>query len=224
LDKLPQPSSIGLAFPHLLINEWSCKQRSFATMQILFNKTIEQCRQLGARGGRACGRNLRLRQSQAPLPSVAHLPAPPSETARQASLRLDAQFPWLAGAFARRPPRNLRPGVASGGLLDLLPWRDGPCKKLSARTSSSRAVLHHEELQAVEADGRTKQKPMKHFTIDNENYINLYASRNAARETGASVFSTEEQFADLSSVANITIRASGDSVTRNSRKEGKCYV
>ena len=74
-------------------------------MQILFNKTIEQCRQLGARGGRAYGRNLRLRQSQAPVPPVAQLPAPPSETVHQASLRLDAQFPWLA--CARRP--TLRP-------------------------------------------------------------------------------------------------------------------
>jgi hypothetical protein len=66
------------------------KQRSFSTMQILFNKTIEQCRQLGARGGRAYGRNLRLRQSQAPVPPVAQLPAPPVETVHQASLRLDA--------------------------------------------------------------------------------------------------------------------------------------
>ena len=41
-------------------------------MQILFNKTIEQCRQLGARGGRAYGRNLRISQSQAPVPPVAY--------------------------------------------------------------------------------------------------------------------------------------------------------
>ena len=72
-------------------------------MQILFNKTIEQCRQLGARGGRAYARNLRLRQSQASLPPVAQLPAPPSDTVHQASLRLDAQFPWLAAASVRRP-------------------------------------------------------------------------------------------------------------------------
>src|ERR1035438_1533150 len=78
------------------------KQRSFSTMQILFNKTIEQCRQLGARGGRAYARNLRLRQSQTPVPPVAQLPAPPLETVHQASLRLDAQFPWLAEASARR--------------------------------------------------------------------------------------------------------------------------
>jgi hypothetical protein len=34
-------------------------------MQILFNKTIEQCRHLGARGGRAYARNLRLRHAEA---------------------------------------------------------------------------------------------------------------------------------------------------------------
>ena len=72
-------------------------------MQILFNKTLEQCRQLGARGGRAYARNLRLHKSQPPVEAVAKIPGPPIETAHQASLRLDAQFPWLAGAFARRP-------------------------------------------------------------------------------------------------------------------------
>ena len=41
-------------------------------MQIFFNKTIEECRQLGARGGRAYARNLRLRQSQAPVPLAAY--------------------------------------------------------------------------------------------------------------------------------------------------------
>jgi hypothetical protein len=72
-------------------------------MEILFHKTIEQCRQLGARGGRAHARNLRLRQSRPPVQPVAEIPGPPSETAHEASLRLDAQFPRLAAAFAPRP-------------------------------------------------------------------------------------------------------------------------
>ena len=38
---------------------------------------------------------------------------------------------------------------------------------------------------------------MKHFTIDTENSITVHTSRKAARETGAEVFATEEQFADL---------------------------
>ena len=76
-------------------------------MDILFRKTIEQCRQLGARGGRAHAHNLRLRQSQAPVLPVAEIPGPPSETAHEASLRLDAQFPWLAAAFAPRPTSPL---------------------------------------------------------------------------------------------------------------------
>ena len=38
---------------------------------------------------------------------------------------------------------------------------------------------------------------MKHFTIDTDNNITVHASKKAARETGAAVFSTEEQFADL---------------------------
>jgi hypothetical protein len=38
---------------------------------------------------------------------------------------------------------------------------------------------------------------VKHFTIDTENNITVHASRNAARDTGAGVFATEIQFADL---------------------------
>jgi len=38
---------------------------------------------------------------------------------------------------------------------------------------------------------------MTTFTIDTENHIIVHASRKAARDTGAAVFSTEEQLADL---------------------------
>jgi hypothetical protein len=38
---------------------------------------------------------------------------------------------------------------------------------------------------------------MKTFTIDADNNITVHTSRKAARETGAGVFATEEQFADL---------------------------
>ena len=38
---------------------------------------------------------------------------------------------------------------------------------------------------------------MKTFTIDADNNITVYSSRKAARETGAGVFATEEQFAEL---------------------------
>jgi len=38
---------------------------------------------------------------------------------------------------------------------------------------------------------------MKYFTIDAGNRIATYASRKAARETGADVFATEGQLADL---------------------------
>src|SRR5258708_38729627 len=43
---------------------------------------------------------------------------------------------------------------------------------------------------------------MKTFTIDAENNITVHHSRKAARETGAGVFATEEQFADLIGPAN----------------------
>ena len=70
-------------------------------MYILFNQTIPQCRRSGARGGRAFARNLRLRKLRAPLaPPAVPAALVPSETAHEASLGLDRQCPWLAGAFA----------------------------------------------------------------------------------------------------------------------------
>jgi hypothetical protein len=42
-----------------------------------------------------------------------------------------------------------------------------------------------------------RRKIMKTFTIDADNNITVHPSRKAARETGAGVFATEEQFADL---------------------------
>jgi hypothetical protein len=72
---------------------------------ILFNKSLEQCRQLGARGGRAFARNQRLRRLACPrsVPeSVATEDDQTLETAAQAIARLDAQFPWLRGAEMQR--------------------------------------------------------------------------------------------------------------------------
>ena len=95
-------------------------------MDILFRKTIEQCRQLGARGGRAHARNLRLRKFQTLVHSGAEIPGPPSETAHEASLRLDAQFPWLAAAFAPRPTRQARPASGGHHRRDRVIHRPGP--------------------------------------------------------------------------------------------------
>ena len=64
---------------------------------ILFNKSPEQLRRLGARGGRAYGRNQRVRRAQMPTPPAAGaLRAAPCETAAEAIAVLDAQFPWLS--------------------------------------------------------------------------------------------------------------------------------
>jgi hypothetical protein len=66
---------------------------------ILFGKTLDQLRRLGAWGGRTYGRNQRARRAlvQA-LPQVARRRTPPRETAAEAIRSLDAQFPWLVGA------------------------------------------------------------------------------------------------------------------------------
>jgi hypothetical protein len=74
---------------------------------ILFNKSPEQLRLLGARGGRAYGRNQRNRRAQMPTPPATVPPrAVPRETAAQASALLDAQFPWLRGAERRLEPAS----------------------------------------------------------------------------------------------------------------------
>src|SRR5450631_2466891 len=69
---------------------------------ILFHKSLLQCRSLGARGGRAFGRNLRARRALLPTPPQAvPLRAPPAETTATVIALLDAQFPWLCCAERR---------------------------------------------------------------------------------------------------------------------------
>jgi hypothetical protein len=72
---------------------------------ILFNKSPLQLRDLGARGGRAYGRNLRARRAlltRMPLPPPPVSPcAAPGPTAAEAVALLDAQFPWLRAAEKR---------------------------------------------------------------------------------------------------------------------------
>jgi hypothetical protein len=74
-------------------------------MQILFNKTIDQCRRIGARGGRAHARNVRIRKLHA-APRPAEPPAPRLETAAEAIALLDHHFPWLIGAEKSRRPQS----------------------------------------------------------------------------------------------------------------------
>jgi len=82
---------------------------------ILFHKSPEQLRQLGARGGRAHARNRRLSLlAQAP----ARLQMPPAlnpvpETPAGAIAALDAQFPWLRGAEKRKIPRRSHRSISA---------------------------------------------------------------------------------------------------------------
>ena len=61
---------------------------------ILFNRTIDQCRSIGRRGGRSRARNLRARKTSRVAAAVSQSE---NETARQAIERIDAQCPWLKG-------------------------------------------------------------------------------------------------------------------------------
>ena len=65
----------------------------------LFHKTPEDMRRVGALGGRARARTLRLRLRQArPAPVAGELSRPHEETAAEAIRRIDALCPWLVGA------------------------------------------------------------------------------------------------------------------------------
>jgi hypothetical protein len=68
---------------------------------ILFNKTPEQLRRLGARGGRIFGRNHRARRALMPPPPVAPLGSRAQESTAAAIAKFDAQFPWLRSAEKR---------------------------------------------------------------------------------------------------------------------------
>jgi hypothetical protein len=73
---------------------------------ILFNKSLEQARRLGARGGRTRARNWRVRQLLAASVPALPPPAIAMETAAEAIAALDAQFPWLRGAEKIKPGRR----------------------------------------------------------------------------------------------------------------------
>ena len=79
---------------------------------IFFNKSPLQLRLIGARGGRAFGRNQRARRAQLTLmptpPQAVPLCAAPQQTAAEAVAMLDAQFPWLRSVERRRSPNQAR--------------------------------------------------------------------------------------------------------------------
>ena len=62
----------------------------------LFNKELEDMRRIGALGGRARARNLRLRKA-GQTPVIGEFSRPHEETAAAAIRRIDALCPWLVG-------------------------------------------------------------------------------------------------------------------------------
>ena len=96
---------IRLGPSHGLINEFEVLM-NFEFGKPYHHKSIDQCRAVGRVGGlrSACNRRLR-RMAEPPAPAGSRH-EPDRETAHEASMLLDQQFPWLRGAarpVARRP-------------------------------------------------------------------------------------------------------------------------
>ena len=73
----------------------------------LFNKKPGDMRRVGALGGRARARNLRLRKAcQAPV--IREFAQPHEETVAEAIRRIDALCPWLVGVEGREARRQAR--------------------------------------------------------------------------------------------------------------------
>ena len=75
----------------------------------LFNKSPMQLRLMGARGGRAFGRNQRARRALISPPKAVPVPLRAAlRPTAEAIAVLDAQFPWLRGAEKRHSNRLQR--------------------------------------------------------------------------------------------------------------------
>jgi hypothetical protein len=70
----------------------------------LFNKKPGDMRRVGALGGRARSRNLRLRKA-CPVPVIREFNRPHEETASEAIRRIDALCPWLVDVERREARR-----------------------------------------------------------------------------------------------------------------------
>ncbi len=70
------------------------------------HKTIDECRAIGARGGRRSGMTRRARRLAQVAARAIDCPEPELETAHEASMLLDGRFPHLRNAWVRRPRRS----------------------------------------------------------------------------------------------------------------------
>ena len=71
----------------------------------LFNKKAEDMRRVGALGGRARARNLRLQKARQ-VPASREVSRRHQETTAQAIRCIDALFPWLFGVERREARRR----------------------------------------------------------------------------------------------------------------------
>jgi len=96
--------SIPLDLPGHVINELTCMDINHT--KPLFNLSVARCRAAGARGGRRSAEARRQRRPAQPPTLTSISLELKRETAHEASLLLDANFPWLKGAWIRSAGRR----------------------------------------------------------------------------------------------------------------------
>ena len=83
------------------------------------NKAIDRCRTIGRFGGLRSARNRRQRRLAQPTPTSISLELK-RETAHEASVLLDAKFPWLKDAWMRPARWQTAQGLAHDALTGAL--------------------------------------------------------------------------------------------------------
>jgi hypothetical protein len=97
---------------------WCPEKKNMAdNSHYLFNKSLPQLRLLGARGGRAYGRNQRARRALTPAAPATPVRRASEQTTAQDIALLEAQFPWLRGAENQLPRNPPARGVHCGELV-----------------------------------------------------------------------------------------------------------
>lgn len=179
---------------------WCAEDKMNQNPYVLFNKSPEQLRRLGARGGRTSAYNRRARLARlAQSPHALPARVPEGQTVADAIQVLDVQFPWLRGSEKRVSPNRgglLQPGELVTP-LHAIGSDAARCKCLAC--GGHKSDEWDGDRKRSHTAQRRMQSKMKIFTIDAENHITAFASRKQvpAKDGNIALFSGAEELAEV---------------------------